>query len=247
MNNKLNTTKSIGLCKEKSGLHALRVFHQYGETAPCQDQHLTLLPFCIIPILSLPESDKESYSDLVEKEPIILTRSPRPTQPFKSLHPSELPLLSVGLLSSCHHLFFFPTPQPWLMLVLFCPRPHLLLSLIISLVFTHLSIFFRTHKSEQGTSRHSLSDCPEGCIRMCNASAREHWSNTWQLLDASVIHTNPQPHVFRSLTSTVLRQRLHVVGRKAPTYSARKQKPTHTGKSCETPLHVLPGVWGGGA
>lgn len=83
---------------------------------------------CITPIRSVPERDMQRYSDLVEKKPIIRTCSLRPSRPFKSLHPSELPLLSVSLLSyppSSFFFFFFPAKQSMMNvgLVVFLPSP----------------------------------------------------------------------------------------------------------------------------
>lgn len=146
---------------------------------------------------SLSGSDKKSYLDLAKIELIIITSSPQPSWPSKSLHPLELPLLSISLLFSHHHLLL-QANQQWLMLVLFCTLPHLLLSLIIPL-FTHLSISLVTHKSCDGAQCHLLSDSPEGCARMWYPPAYKHWFNTWQLFDANIVYANPQTHLLCSV------------------------------------------------
>lgn len=81
--------------------------------------------------------------------------------------------------------------------LVFVPSLTLCFLLVILLVFSHLSISLPTHKSDSGTRCHSLSDGPEGYVRTRDPPAHEHGSDTWRVLDASIVYANPQTHLLQ--------------------------------------------------
>lgn len=89
-------------------------------------------------------------------------------------------LLSINLLSSCHHCVF-PTTLCFSSTYLF--------------ISTYLSVFLWTCESGSRTWCHWKPDSSEACIKAWDPSAYEHESNTWLMIDSSIAHANPQNHL----------------------------------------------------